>query len=434
MKVNKQIVDILADLPDLSVLQQFSGGDVALSLVALEKLIPAVKELLKNAAPPPPPEPDKDQPEQPEPSDGDKGEPGSSEGESGEPGRPEGEPGEPGEGQEADEGEPNGDDDDSWDDEPASIDPAQAEAILAKGMEDAKEAAEQIRTQELSFGSEAGEWAADADPATRLATLDRMKHMKRLLDLVGRMTRFAMGEYANRITPSEHEMYGVRMGNQMQRILPHQFALLGHPATKVEFFRRYSGGELLEWKMRGKQRAGKGPVVILVDRSDSMSWGQDRMSWAVAVAESMRRIAAKQGRDVYVQFFNSALSNAFHFPKGKADLPDILDMLSVQANGGTSFTQPCDKAMQVISAAKDFEKADIVLITDGAAKADAGWVERFLASKQQHGVRVFSVFIGTGAEAATWASPSSTLGAISDHLLPVQDLTIDAVHTMYREF
>ena len=220
VKVNKQIVDILADLPDLSVLQQFSGGDVALSLVALEKLIPAVKELLKNAAPPPPPEPDKDQPEQPEPSDGDKGEPGSSEGESGEPGRPEGEPGEPGEGQEADEGEPNGDDDDSWDDEPASIDPAQAEAILAKGMEDAKEAAEQIRTQELSFGSEAGEWAADADPATRLATLDRMKHMKRLLDLVGRMTRFAMGEYANRITPSEHEMYGVRMGNQMQRILP----------------------------------------------------------------------------------------------------------------------------------------------------------------------------------------------------------------------
>ena len=433
VKVNKQIVDILANNPDLKVLQQYSGGDVALSLVALEKLIPAVKELLENAVPPPPQDSESDPDGKPD--EGEQGGQQDGQGEQeqqGGAGQEGGEPGdEPGMDGQSD-GQPGEPDEDEWGDEPDPIDPAQAEAILAKGMEDAKDAAQEIHAQESSFGPEGGEWAANADPATRLATANRMKSMKRLLDMVGRIVRFALGDYDNRVTPSENEMYGVQLGSHMQRLLPHQFALLGHPVTKVEFYRRYSAGELLEWKMRGSERVGKGPLVILADHSLSMKG--ERMTWAVGVVEAMRRIAAKEGRDVYVQFFNGRLTNAFHFPKGKGDLPTILDMLSVQAAGGTSFTQPCDRAMQIISQAGEFEKADIVLVTDGAAKADAGWVQAFLAAKQQHGVRMFSVFIGTHSDSLTWASPTSALGLISDHLIPVQDLTIDAVQDLYRTF
>ena len=517
VKVNKQIVDILQDLPDLKALQQFSGGDPVMSLTAVQALAPHVIKLLEEAVPPPPPEPDPNeqadeqqqasqQPQQGQPDDspadepdaspdpdgqaqagagqsGDEqqddpdgqqqgqeqsaaGDPGdsddddddnSSEGEKSQSGTPdadadtdpdegagqgEGDPDDDAEGDpDDDEGDDESDEDeddfdpDDWDEEPEAIDPDQARDALAKALGEAKDEIQDLCEAEQSIaGSEAGKWATDADPAERMSVLRRLKQMKKLLDSVGRMSRLALGIHATNITPSEHEMYGVQMGSNMTRILPHQFALLGHDATKPEFYKRYANRELLEWKMRGKERAGKGPIVALVDKSDSMGWGGNRMHWALACTESIRQIAEKEQRDVFVQFFDGYLSQPYFFPKGKGTPPEVLEVLSVRPSGGTSFMPPCDKAMEIIEQAPEFERADIVMITDGEGRTTPGWVEEFNATKERLGVRMFGLFIGSPNEFHQYAGPSSALAQISDHLIPVQELTIDAAQELFREF
>lgn len=514
VKVNKQIIDILRDLPDLDALQRYSGGDPALSLMAVEILAPHVKKLLEEAEPPPPPPPapsqqdsdDSEDSEQqpqtpppasqaPQPDDqqdsSDEDEQGQGQGQPGQPGEQgdDSEPGEQGqsgqgspsdpdddtdgddaevdedgegegdpsddegdfddeaddegdfddEADEDDEGDEDGDgegdfDPEDWDDEQDAIDPAQAEVALAKALSEAKDTVRELRDAERSMGSEAGQWAANADPAERMSVLNRLKHMKKLVDLVGRFQRFALGQYATKITPSEHEMYGVKLGANIPRIMPHQFALLGNDKTKVEFYKRYANRELLEWKMRGKERAGKGPIVALVDKSDSMGWGERPMDWAVACVAGIRQIAEKEQRDMFVQFFDGNLSKTFAFPKGKASPPEVLELLSVAPSGGTVFMPPCNKAIEVISKAPEFDRADIVMITDGAGNTTPEWIAQFKADKERLGVRMFGVFIGSASDFKNYAGPSSALAQISDHLIPVQELTIDSAREMFREF
>lgn len=434
VKRNKQIVDALSELPDLTALQQYSSGDEVMSLFAVERMAPAIKELLE-MEPEPPIGPGGGKGDGPEGPEGPEGPGGGGTGDG--PGDQKGTPteGDPDNKAEQDGEKDNSDADDNdkseddWKTPP--LDPNTVTDILAKALEEAKEDIEDLKDMETSIGAEAGEWLNDASPADRIAMVERLKKMRDLLELVGRMKRFATAERSTRVTPAEHEMFDVELGDKLRRILPHQFALLGNDATKPEFYRKFSEQELLQWKMRGTENAGKGPVVILVDKSGSMWNG--RMEWALAVTEAMRRIAKDEGRDVYVQFFDYGLSRPFHFPKGKGDLPTILEMLSVRADGGTAFEQPLDKAMEIISSAPEFSQADIVMITDGGANPHNSWVEDFNTNRQQAGVRVFGLFIGTEYEAQHYASPESALGRVSDHVIPVTELTLDAAKEAFKE-
>ena len=317
-----------------------------------------------------------------------------------------------------------------------ALDGLDLDRLTNKALEAAKDEVEEIENARKGIGLEDGEWYS-MDPESRIAMADKLrtKEMKELADIVGRMRRFALGVKAQRIIDVPHEAYDVEVGNDLKRVLKPQYALLGHELTKFEFYRKYVDKELLQFKMRGKEDVGKGPIVIAIDKSGSMSGAPFR--WAMGVAEALRRFAAEEDRDYYAMFFGANNDRErFDFPQGKGPFDKVLAFLGTQANGGTQFDGVLTEALEKASKSFDGEgkgKADIVFVTDGMAHLEPEWIEGFNKERERVGVRVYSVYIGGAYDTRYSGGPLGLLEKISDATIPVSELKPESVSEVFSK-
>ena len=318
----------------------------------------------------------------------------------------------------------------------AALDELDLDVLANRALEAATAEVAEIEMGRKGIGLEDGEWYS-MNPESRMAMAARLrtKEMKELAEVIGRMKRFALGVKAQRINDVPHEAYDVELGNDLRRVLRPQFAFLGTRETAYEFYRRYVEKELLQYKMRGTEEVGKGPIVIAIDKSGSM---QGRpFQWAMGVAEALRRFAAEEDRDYYAMFFgNNNDRERFDFPKGKGPFDKVLAFLGTQANGGTQFDGVLTEALE--KASKDFDgagkgKADIVFITDGCAHLDPAWIKNFNEERKRVGVRVYSVYIGGSYDYGHSGGPLGLLTDISDAAIPVGELTPEAVKQVFAK-
>lgn len=426
--LNRKIIEELLENPKLRELQEITASDAAMSTVALDAMADNVREILVRVPPPPPP---------PSPGGGKPGE-GGGEGEGQAPGGP-------------------GDDEDNLDgdqefDPQQEIDDAEAEwekafddlmdeegvdleRMLNKALDEAQDDAGELDDMRRGIGLDDGTWQT-MSPEERLKMAERLRsqHMKDLAEIIGRMKRFALGIKATRIVNVPHEAYDVETGDDLKRMLRSELVYLSTPETKYEFFRKFVEKELLQFKMRGKEEIGKGPIVIAIDKSGSMS-GQP-FNWAMAVAEALRRFAADEDRDYYAMFFGSNHDRErFDFPEGKGPFEKVLAFLSCVANGGTEFDGVLTEALQRASKAHDESgqsKADIVFITDGEAHLSEEWIKKFNEERERVGVRVYSIYIGGGYDMRYSEGPINLLNRLSDVVIPVKDLTPEAAKAVFE--
>jgi len=469
----RRIIEEMMENPRLKDLQEMTSSDPAMSLMAVNAMSDAVVEIIGRVPPPPPPpgpggkpgdgQGEGDEPLPPSgptgghPGNGEDGENGEgdkqeSEGQAPDPGQPRN-PGDEGEGdgdQEDGEGEGGGPEEFDPDSEGAAdqeeadwqsqyddlLDDLDLDRMINRALEDAADEAEELDRTRKGIGLDDGTWA-QMSPEERLEMARRLStpEMKTLSDIVGRMKRFALGVKATRVNDVPHEAYDVESGNDIRRLLRSEFALLGREETEYEFYRRYAEKELLQFKMRGKEDAGKGPIVIAIDKSGSMHGAP--FNWAMGVAEALRRFAADEDRDYYAMFFGSNNDrNRFEFPKGKGPFEKVLTFLGVQANGGTQFDGVLTEALERASTCFDGEgkgKADIVFVTDGYANLHDSWIEQFNAERERVGVRVYSVYIGGAYDMNRNSGPVGLLNKISDIVIPVSDLRPESAQAIFQK-
>lgn len=443
LKILKEVMEN----PKLKELQEYTAGDPMMATVALDAMADPLREIIGRIPPPPPP---------PGPGGGQgKGQPGGPGDQPGQPGGPGDQPGQggqPGTGEQdelIDEGDGNGQDFDpnsedaenqaeaDWEQEfDDLLNDLDLDRLTNKALEAAEEEARELDELRTGIGLEDGEWKS-MDPTARMAMAERLRseEMKELAKVIGQMKRFALGVKATRINDVPHEAYNVETGNDLRRVLRAQFALLGTEETKYEFYRRYFDKELLQYKMRGTEEVGKGPIVIAIDKSGSMSGGP--FNWAMGVAEALRRFAAEEDRDYYAMFFgNNNDRNRFDFPEGKGPFEKVLSFLSVAANGGTQFDGVLTEALEKASKSFDQDgkgKADIVFVTDGQAHLDETWIKKFNEERERVGVRVYSVYIGGAYDMGHKGGPVALLEQISDAVIPVTELKPESVREIFAK-
>lgn len=458
----RKIVEEILKHPDMEDQQSFTSSDPAMSLIAVSAFGQTLKEIIGRVPPPPPPPQPKGQQGE---GGGQKGEgDGEGDGEGQPQGKPsdsegngkgKGQPTEPKDGDPEDEDEGDGpgeggpeefdpDSEDAENQEEADwqaayddlLDDLDLERAVRKGMDAANDEVEELDNARRGIGLEDGEWR-QMSPEERLKMAARLStpEMKALAEAIGRMKRFALGVKATRVNDVPHEAYDVETGNDLRRLLRSEYALLATHETSYEFYRKYAEKELLQFKMRGHEEVGKGPIVIAIDKSGSMS-GQP-FTWAMGVAEALRRFAAEEDRDYYAMFFGSNNDrNRFDFPKGKGPFEKVLSFLSVAANGGTQFDGVLTEALEKATKAFDDggqSKADIVFITDGQAHLDDNWIKQFNEERARTGVRVYSVYIGGAYDMSYHNGPVSLLEKISDAVIPVKDLRPESASLIFQK-
>lgn len=294
-------------------------------------------------------------------------------------------------------------------------------------LEDYAEDQRELNDIRTGVGIDDAEWKM-MDPKERMRIAKQLNtpRMKQIADMVGRMKRFALSKQAQKIIDAPHEIFTVEMGNDLRRVLRSEFAFLGTPETKIEFYRRFAEGQLLQYKERGHEDVGKGPIICCIDNSGSMGGAPE--NWAKGVAEALRRICQDQDRDFHAIYFETNRHRErFDFPKGKGPFEKVMAFLGISAGGGTEFdgvlTEALGKAKTFFEGKPEHGKSDIVFITDGQAYLDQSWIDRFNEERREAGVRTFGIYIS--AYDSSRGPAMKLLESFCDVAIPVKQLEVN---------
>jgi len=195
-------------------------------------------------------------------------------------------------------------------------------------------------------------------------------------------------------THGRDEIVGVEMGNDITRLLPSELAKAAHEKTRPEFFRSYIERGLLQYEMRGEEKLSKGPFIILEDQSGSMQGIRDQ--WAKVLVLAIWKICRKDNREVIWVPFSSQVGKERYLNKDTT-LDDIYFMLHTFMGGGTDFTGPLDKAVELLNEKIFNNCGDIILITDGESKPQTLWLDAFYETRQNMDFSTLGIQIGTGS-------------------------------------
>jgi uncharacterized protein with von Willebrand factor type A (vWA) domain len=235
-----------------------------------------------------------------------------------------------------------------------------------KAVDEAKETLEGLFGVN-AWGTDPGLHGGEIDAERVKKLLDLLKsapQIKRIAALAGRMKRIAENKRRTKTMHGADEVVGVEEGNDLGRMLPSEMVKLANPLLKRVFLRDFKDHALAQYQLEGKEPKGKGPMVVLTDKSGSMAGSKDE--WATAVSLALMNEAQMERRTFAFLPFDDAVIRTL-IVKGGSTLPE--DALLIPANGGTNIEAGLRAALDVIEKEGGMSKADIVLITDGESDA-----------------------------------------------------------------
>ncbi|MBE0522421.1 MAG: VWA domain-containing protein [Candidatus Methanoperedenaceae archaeon] len=250
-----------------------------------------------------------------------------------------------------------------------------------------------------------------------LAKLLQTEKLKKMAQLLGRLRRLAIHKQKTKLIQARDEIHSVGRGDDISRLLPQELGLLRHPLAKKDFQKRFLEHDLAQYDLKGTERTGKGPIIVCVDNSGSMEG--DREIWSKAVALALLEIATMQKRHYACIHFGSTVE-ALEITEIAPNDPDTfrkaVGIASYFLGGGTDFEKPLSASCELIKKSQ-YNKADIVFITDGAAIISPEFEKEFNSIKKQKEFRVTTVLIN--------ASQDENTEKFSDEIVEVSEL-IDA--------
>jgi len=258
----------------------------------------------------------------------------------------------------------------------------------------------------LGYGSGQGGSSAPVNPGVAIELAKRVKAsptLSAIIALAGKLTRTARAKRAARSEYARSEVVGVEQTSQVDRLLGSEMALLNDPDMSNDLLIRLTEKRALGFKMSGKDKLAKGPIVLMLDQSGSMC-EDSKDVWAKAITLAIYDAARSDNRGFSVVLYNDGViaNRAITSPA------DMLDILASGPDGGTSY----DQAMQ-ISLAMASTKSDIILISDGDAPTEMA--ATCMAKANAMHTRIFGIGIGSyiGTALAAWSHESTKITDVS---------------------
>ncbi len=204
---------------------------------------------------------------------------------------------------------------------------------------------------------------------------------------------------------SREEIIGVRLGRDIEHVLPSELALLADPETSLLFDLKYVESRLMCFDMQGIQRvqqhhqkeelrsvedaAKQGAMVICVDTSGSMSGMPETVAKAVALF--IARKARQQKRACYLINFSTGIET---LDLGEDfGMEALIKFLGMSFHGGTDAIPALDHALGVMQR-ETYERADLLMISDFIMANLPGQLRQQVEQQRTHGNRFYSLVVG----------------------------------------
>ena len=239
-------------------------------------------------------------------------------------------------------------------------------------------------------GKQEGQYQrTDISKALEIAEKLQDKRIRKIMNLAGQMTSIAMDRQKKKVKYIPEETVDIEMGDNLQNLVPSEIIFFSK--ARYYFYQKYFEKRLLCYKKEGTEKVKRGPVIFILDESGSMY--PNREIFAKAYFIAMQKIAMNEKRDIAYVPFSDKVINKYVFPQADIPIDALIDLLSdVFGHGGTSFDNAFASGMAELEK-HEFQKADIVFLTDGEDKFSDKMKEKIIKLREK-GVDIYSVLFG----------------------------------------
>jgi len=290
----------------------------------------------------------------------------------------------------------------------------------AKALDSATKDVDDLRDAQRTLGGEGSDGASRLPAAELKARFDRIKHsrqLRRIMELAGRYRRLAQAKQRQKTRHGQDDVVGVELGADLGRLCPSELAALCDDDLEADALRRYLERGLMQRDYRGIEPKGRGPIVVVVDESGSMSG--EPIAMAKAFALSMAWVARHQNRWICLVGFSGCCPvNVLAMPPGRWDQVAMIDWLEHFYSGGSDRDVPLielPEAWPALGCPKG--DTDIIQITDACCNVSASLARRFNDWKTATQAKYYSIVLG-------W-NDAGDLRQVSDQSWCLRDLSIE---------
>ncbi|USD68304.1 ATPase RavA stimulator ViaA [Vibrio sp. SCSIO 43136] len=171
------------------------------------------------------------------------------------------------------------------------------------------------------------------------------------------------------------DIVGIHESDDLSKLLPNETMFLAYPELEVVFYKHLVDKRLMNYKTQGKRRTlrkvkaqsadnkqvdkEKGPFIICVDASGSMSGFPEQCAKAMAYA--LMQIALAEERDCFVIIFST---EQITYELTRQDgLREASDFLSYRFHGGTEVEPVLEQSIELMSTDR-YRNGDLLVISD----------------------------------------------------------------------
>jgi uncharacterized protein with von Willebrand factor type A (vWA) domain len=217
---------------------------------------------------------------------------------------------------------------------------------------------------------------------------------------IGRTKTSMSADRATREVGGHEELVGLERGDDLSRVIPSELMRFRDPRTRRLFMVDWLEGDLLQHASVGELPRDRGPIIVVRDGSESMTW--PRRIFATSVALALVYIAHEERRDAaVVEFGSKGQMASWIFPAHEPiSAMTLVECAEHHFDGGTSIKTGMLEAKRLMEEAAtrtSFEQADIALLTDGEDR----WTpedEEIRDALRAMGVRIYGVQIAHKSE------------------------------------
>lgn len=260
----------------------------------------------------------------------------------------------------------------------------------------------------------------ESDINTLISWVEFLKKNKKIMELcnlLGKMKKYNKELIKEKISRaikydikvldknSNEEVSGIKLGKSIEYLLPNELALLNDSELEELFDLKYIEEKLMlfdydsyinvekekivEEFVESEKDEEKGPIIICVDTSGSMSGAPEKIAKAIAFCISSKAIS--ENRPCLLINFSTSIE-VIEFNKFNL-FTDILNFLKKSFNGGTDLIPALKYSLDKIENEK-FEKADVLILSDFILDNIENKIFKKINNAKKLGNRFYSISIG----------------------------------------
>lgn len=243
------------------------------------------------------------------------------------------------------------------------------------------------------------------------------EEVQKIADLLGKMRQIEKSSKIETITQtisismpvtdvnSKEEIIGLKLGKDLEYVIPSELALMADPETAILFDLKYLESKLVCFELQGttfqdeqqeittevetKEDDKPGPMILCVDTSGSMSGMPENIAKAMSLYLG-NKAKAEQRKCFVINFSTGIETFEISATKGIADL---ISFLSKSFHGGTDAAPALRYALSLCQS-ENYEKADVLMISDFVMGALPETLLSDIKKQREKGNQFHSLVIG----------------------------------------